>query len=97
MMKNPSRPKREFKEETGFEVNGHFIELGELKQPSKKIIQVWALEGDIDVTKISSNTFTLEWPRHSGHMQEYPEVDKGEWFDLETARKNSQGTGALPG
>ena len=79
--------KREFQEETGFAVEGQFIQLGELMQPSKKIIHVWALEGDIDVSKISSNSFTLNWPGHAGHAQDFPEVDKGAWFDLPTAKK----------
>jgi len=79
--------KREFKEETGFEVDGDFIELGELKQPGKKTIHAWALEKDLDVTKIASNTFTLEWPKNSGIVKEYPEIDRGEWFGLDQARK----------
>jgi len=79
--------KREFKEETGFEVDGEFIELGELQQPSKKIIHAWALEKDLDETKIMSNTFTLEWPKNSGRLQEYPEIDKAGWFDIEQAKK----------
>jgi predicted NUDIX family NTP pyrophosphohydrolase len=62
--------KREFKEETGYEVGGEFIELGELKQPSRKIVHAWALEKDIDETKIVSNTFTLEWPKNSGNIKE---------------------------
>ena len=77
--------RREFEEETGFSVEGDFIDLGEQKQPSGKMIHIFALEGDIDVSKLASNTFPLEWPRHSGQIQEFPEVDKGEWFDLETA------------
>jgi predicted NUDIX family NTP pyrophosphohydrolase len=84
--------KREFKEETGFEVNGDFIELGTLKQPSKKIVHAWALEQDLDTTKIVSNAFELEWPKYSGKLEEYPEVDKGEWFDIEQAKtKMSKG------
>ena len=79
--------KREFREETGFEVNGRFIALGELKQPSTKIVYAWALEGNIDASKISSNTFTIEWPRHSAQMREFPEIDKAEWFELATARQ----------
>lgn len=79
--------KREFKEETGFEVNGEFIDLGEIFQPSKKTIHIWALEKDLDVTHIVSNTFKFEWPRKSGKIQEYPEVDKADWFDIELARK----------
>ena len=78
---------REFEEETGFKVDGKFISLGKLKQPSGKIIHAWALEGDIDAENIKSNTFSLEWPKHSGRMKEFPEVDKGNWFDLDTAHQ----------
>jgi len=76
---------REFEEETGFKVDGEFISLGKLKQSSGKIIHAWALEGDIDAENIKSNTFYLEWPSHSGKIQAFPEVDRGSWFDLETA------------
>jgi predicted NUDIX family NTP pyrophosphohydrolase len=79
--------KREFKEETGFDVDGEFIELGEITQPSRKIVHAWALERDLDVTKIKSNTFTLEWPKNSGNVRQYPEVDKAQWFDVDQARE----------
>ena len=79
--------KREFVEETGFEINGAFISLGEIRQPSNKIVHTWAIEGNLDATRISSNSFTMEWPMRSGHIREFPEVDRGEWFDLQTARK----------
>lgn len=79
--------KREFKEETGFEADGEFIDLGELKQSGKKIVHIWALEKNLDTTGIMSNTFTFEWPKNSGKIHEYPEVDKAEWFDIELARK----------
>lgn len=79
--------KREFKEETGLEVDGEFIDLGELNQPGKKIVHVWALEKDLDVTNIVSNTFTFEWLKNSGKIHEYPEVDKAGWFDIELAKK----------
>jgi len=78
--------RREFREETGFEVDGEFISLGELRQPSGKMVHAWALEGELDVTRIRSNTFTLEWPRDSGLRQSYPEVDAGRWFAVEEAR-----------
>ncbi|MGB9927813.1 MAG: NUDIX domain-containing protein [Methanosarcina sp.] len=87
--------KREFEEETGFGVEGEFIDLGEIYQPSRKIIHIWALEKDMDVTHIVSNTFKLEWPRQSGKIQEYPEVDKADWFGIELAtekiRKGQKG------
>jgi predicted NUDIX family NTP pyrophosphohydrolase len=79
--------RREFREETGYAVDGDFIALGELKQPSGKIIHAWALEHELDVARLHSNTFTLEWPRHSGQMQEYPEIDEGRWFSVDEARQ----------
>jgi len=78
--------KREFKEETGFEADGQFIELGEQKQPSRKIVHAWALEMDLEETKVVSNKFTLEWPKKSGVIREYPEIDRAGWFDTDQAR-----------
>ena len=79
--------KREFKEETGFEADGEFIDLGKLVQPSKKIVHAWALERDLDQTRVVSNKFSLEWPRGSGIIKEYPEIDKGTWFDIDQAKE----------
>lgn len=79
--------KREFREETGYMVDGEFIDLGEIKQPSHKIVHVWAMEKDIDTTNIVSSTFNLEWPRNSGQIKEYPEVDRGQWFEVPEAKK----------
>jgi predicted NUDIX family NTP pyrophosphohydrolase len=79
--------RREFEEETGFIATGEFIELGELRQSSHKIVHAWALEMNIDAAAIKSNTFSLEWPQGSGIIREYPEVDKGAWFTLDEARR----------
>ncbi|MHB9072827.1 MAG: NUDIX domain-containing protein [Desulfobaccales bacterium] len=78
---------REFNEETSCLAAGGVIPLTALKQPSAKLIQAWALEGDCDAGAIRSNTFTLEWPPRSGRRQEFPEVDRAAWFSLEVARK----------
>lgn len=78
--------RREFKEETGFDAAGEFIELGWLKQPNRKIIHVWAVECDLDVAGIISSLFVLEWPKKSGKFCEFPEIDRGEWFNLAEAR-----------
>ena len=78
--------KREFEEETGYRVEGDFISLDTLKQSSMKIVHAWAIEGDCDAAKIKSNTFSMEWPPRSGKQQEFPEVDRAEWFDIETAK-----------
>ena len=79
--------KREFREETGFEVDGQFIDLGTIRQPSRKMIQIWALEHDMDADRLQSNEFTLEWPRKSGIMMQFPEIDRAEWFDIDRARQ----------
>jgi predicted NUDIX family NTP pyrophosphohydrolase len=79
--------KREFEEETGFTVDGDFKALEPLKQPSGKIVRAWALEGDCDAAAIKSNTFLMEWPPHSGQQQEFPEVDRAGWFDLQAAKE----------
>ena len=79
--------RREFQEETGYAIDGEFIELGQLQQPSKKIVHVWAIEQDLDASQIRSNTFRMEWPRGSGVMQAFPEVDKAAWFALDEAKE----------
>ena len=77
--------KREFYEETGKEIDGKFIDLGEVRA-SGKVNRVFAVQADLD-TQIRSNTFTLEWPPKSGKMVEFPEIDKAAWFDLEDAKE----------
>lgn len=78
--------RREFAEETGIRPAAQFIDLGEAKQPGGKVVRAWAFEGDCS-PRISSNTFSMEWPPKSGRFQQFPEVDRGEWFSLEAARK----------
>jgi predicted NUDIX family NTP pyrophosphohydrolase len=79
--------KREFAEETGFSVEGDFIGLDPVKQPSGKIIYAFATEKDYDPSCFKSNTFTMEWPRGSGKTGEFPEIDKAEWFTLPEAKR----------
>ena len=79
--------KREFCEELGVEPRGNFQELGELVQPSRKVITAWAVEGDFDPRNLRSNTFELEWPPKSGRKQSFPEVDRAEWFAPAQARR----------
>lgn len=79
--------KREFREETGFEVEGEFVELGQVKQRSSKVVHVWALEKDIDASKVRSNSFSMEWPKGSGNVRSYPEIDRAQWFTLARAKQ----------
>jgi predicted NUDIX family NTP pyrophosphohydrolase len=80
--------RREFAEELGMPAPpGEAIDLGSLKQSSGKLVRAWAQQADLDVSEISSNTFELEWPRGSGTIKRFPEVDRAEWFPLEAARE----------
>jgi predicted NUDIX family NTP pyrophosphohydrolase len=79
--------KREFEEETGIKPRGEFMALDAIKQPSGKVILVWAFEGNCPSKAVRSNTFSMEWPPKSGHRQEFAEVDRAEWFTLDDARK----------
>lgn len=79
--------KREFAEETGFPASGDFKPLTPQRQASGKLVHAWALEGDLDASAVVSNNFSLEWPPHSGKRQEFPEVDRAQWFDLAVARQ----------
>jgi predicted NUDIX family NTP pyrophosphohydrolase len=79
--------RREFTEETGFSIDGPFAPLTAIKQPSGKVVSAWAVEGEADAAMLRSNTFRMEWPRGSGQYQEFPEVDRGGWFDLAEARR----------
>jgi len=79
---------REFQEETGAPPpSGPALALGELRQRGGKRIAAWAVEGEFDVSRLASNTFELEWPRGSGRVREFPEIDRAAWFDCDTARR----------
>jgi predicted NUDIX family NTP pyrophosphohydrolase len=80
--------RREFEEELGRPVpSSHLIDLGEVRQAGGKLVTAWAAEGDLDAAAIQSNSFAIEWPPRSGQLQEFPEVDRAEWFSLERARE----------
>jgi predicted NUDIX family NTP pyrophosphohydrolase len=80
--------RREFREELGTAApQEDGIDLGTVRQAGGKVVQAWALAGDLDATRSTSNTFVMEWPPRSGKMQSFPEVDRAGWFDLEAARR----------
>jgi predicted NUDIX family NTP pyrophosphohydrolase len=80
--------RREFHEELGAAApDGEPTSLGAVRQSGGKVVHAWALAGDLDVTKTTSNTFEIEWPPRSGKMQAFPEVDRAGWFDVEAARR----------
>ena len=80
--------RREFAEELGSPVPAdRFLDLGELRVSSGKVLTVWAAEGDLDPAATVSNTFTMEWPPRSGRLQEFPEIDRSAWFSVDDARE----------
>lgn len=79
--------RREFREETGQEVTGHFVELKTVQQKSGKLVYAWAVEGEVDHENIVSNTFRLEYPSKSGKWISIPEVDKAAWFSIADAKE----------
>jgi predicted NUDIX family NTP pyrophosphohydrolase len=79
---------REFAEELGATApSGPRIDLGEITQRGGKRVHAWAVAGDFDVLTLRSNTFDLEWPRGSGRVESFPEVDKAAWLTVSAARQ----------
>ena len=78
---------REFQEETGFTPLAPFLPLATIRQKSGKCVHAWAAAGDLVPALIRSNTFSMEWPPKSGRKLIFPEVDRGNWFTLDAARK----------
>ena len=79
--------RREFAEELGSPVPAQeFLDLGELRVTSGKLLTVFAAAGDLDAAACTSNTFDLEWPPRSGRIQQFPEIDRAAWLTVEQAR-----------
>ena len=79
--------RREFNEELGVEALGTLQPLGEVRQRGGKIVQGYALEGDLDVSSVRSNDVAIEWPPRSGRTTYFPEIDRAAWFTLPIARE----------
>jgi predicted NUDIX family NTP pyrophosphohydrolase len=79
--------RREFTEETGLSAEGAFRPLAPITQAGGKVVQAWAVEGDVDPEALQSNTFSIEWPPRSGRQRAFPEIDRAAWFPLEVARE----------
>ena len=79
--------RREFEEEIGVPApEAQYAGLGNFRQPSGKVVTVFAAETDFAVDRLVSNTFELEWPKGSGAIREFPEVDDARWVGLAEAR-----------
>ncbi len=78
---------REFEEELGSRPLGELLPLGSIRQKAGKLVEGFALEGDLDAEAIASNSFSCEWPPRSGRFESFPEVDRAGWFPLAGARE----------
>lgn len=79
--------RREFAEELGPAASiGPLQPLGKIRQRGGKRVVAFYGESQFDTARLASNTFELEWPPRSGRLQAFPEIDRAEWFDLETAK-----------
>jgi predicted NUDIX family NTP pyrophosphohydrolase len=79
---------REFNEETSFKVKKEDLKfLGSHKQKNKKLVTIFYTEGNYDASKGFSNTFKKEWPKGSGRIKEFPEMDKYSWMTIEEAKE----------
>jgi len=77
---------REFEEETGTRLTAVPFRLATVRQAGGKIVEAFAVEGDLDPAGIRSIDFEMEWPPRSGRMQRYPEVIEARWVSLGQAR-----------
>jgi len=79
--------KREFLEETGIVASGPFEPLNTIRQTGGKVVYAWAVQLDLNAALVESNTFSMEWPRGSGRIREFPEIDRADWFKLDLAKR----------
>lgn len=58
-----------------------------MRLKSGKRVHAFAAEGDVDPDAVNSQRFEMEWPRGSGRRQSFPEIDRVQFVDPETARR----------
>lgn len=78
--------RREFEEETQIPASGPFLALTPVVQKGGKAVHAWAFEGDCDPSAIVSNSFRIQWPPRSGKWQDFPEIDRAEFFEAAVAK-----------
>ena len=78
---------REFAEETGTRLTAVPFRLATVKQAGGKIVEAFAVEGDLDPAAIQSIDFEMEWPPRSGKLERFPEAEEARWMSLDEARK----------
>lgn len=76
---------REFEEELGQPISGDPQPLSPCRTPGGKIIHAWLVAAELDLSRIESNTFEMEWPRGSGRRRSFPEIDRADYFGADVA------------
>ena len=80
--------RREFREELGVAAPaGEPLDLGEIRQTAGKRVTAWAIEGEIDLEAVEFGTFDMEWPKGSGNIRSFTELDRIAWFPMHLARE----------
>ena len=80
--------RREFEEETGHRPpSGPAIDLGEVRMRSGKTVHAWAIEGDLDPSRLRSLEVEIEWPPRTGRILLVPEIDRLLWAGPAEARR----------
>ena len=77
---------REFEEETGARIESVPFPLARVKQSGGKIVEAFAVEGDLDASAIRSIEFQIEWPPRSGRIERFPEAEEARWMSINEAR-----------
>ena len=77
---------REFEEETGTKLTTVPFTLATVRQSGGKLVEAFAVEGDLDASGVRSNEFEVEWPPRSGKRQRFPEVAEARWMTIDEAR-----------
>ena len=77
---------REFAEETGTQLTAIPVPLAKVRQAGGKIVEAFAVEGDLDPAEIRSIDFAMEWPPRSGRIARFPEAEEARWMTLDDAR-----------
>jgi len=81
---------REFAEELGQPLGPEVLAappqpLTPCRTPGGKLVLAWLVAADLDLSALRSNRFDMEWPRGSGRVRSFPEVDAAAYFPVETA------------
>jgi predicted NUDIX family NTP pyrophosphohydrolase len=79
--------RREVAEELGIAIVEPLTPLGTLRQAGGKRVEAFALERDFDPATLRSNLVEIEWPKASGRLVRFPEIDAARWMTISQARR----------